>query len=216
MTQKSITLVDYGMANLLNVARAFEHCGAVVRVVETPGEIVDAGRLVVPGVGAFSDCLDELCRRGFDDALRRYVDTGRPMLGICVGMQALFEVSEEFGEHSGLGLLPGRVCAVPRQTIDGAPQRVPHIGWNHLVEPETGRGWAGTLLEPFSGQRPAVYFVHSFAAQPADPADRLADCLYGGHRVCAAIQRGNLMATQFHPERSGEIGLEALRHFLDI
>ncbi len=97
MTQKSITLVDYGMANLLNVARAFEHCGAAVRVVETPGEIVDAGRLVVPGVGAFSDCLDELRRRGFDDALRRYVDTGQPMLGICVGMQALFEVIEEFG-----------------------------------------------------------------------------------------------------------------------
>jgi glutamine amidotransferase len=85
-----------------------------------------------------------------------------------------------------------------------------------LVEPETGRGWAGTLLEPFSGQRPAVYFVHSFAAQPADSADRLADCLYGGHRVCAAIQRGNLIATQFHPERSGEIGLKVLRHFLDI
>jgi glutamine amidotransferase len=216
MTQKSITLVDYGMANLLNVARAFEHCGAAVRVVETPGEIVDAGRLVVPGVGAFSDCLDELRRRGFDDALRRYVDTGQPMLGICVGMQALFQVSEEFGEHLGLGLLPGRVCAVPRQTIDGARQRVPHIGWSHLVEPETGRGWAGTLLEPFSGQRPAVYFVHSFAAQPADSADRLADCLYGGHRVCAAIQRGNLIATQFHPERSGEIGLKVLRHFLDI
>lgn len=216
MTQKSITLVDYGMANLLNVARAFEHCGAAVRVVETPGEIVDAGRLVVPGVGAFSDCLDELRRRGFDDTLRRYVDTGRPMLGICVGMQALFEVSEEFGEHPGLGLLPGRVCAVPRQTIDGAPQRVPHIGWNHLVEPETGRGWAGTLLDPFLGQRPAVYFVHSFEAQPLNPADRLADCIYGGHRVCAAIQRGNLMATQFHPERSGKIGLTILRRFLDI
>ncbi|MEY2633864.1 MAG: imidazole glycerol phosphate synthase subunit HisH [Pseudomonadota bacterium] len=216
MTQKPITLVDYGMANLLNVARAFEHCGATVRVVETPDDVLAAERLVVPGVGAFRDCLDELRRRGFDDVLRRYVDTGRPMLGICVGMQALFDVSEEFGEHPGLGHLPGRVRAVPRQAVDGAAQRVPHIGWNHLVQPESGRDWSGTVLEPFVGQRPAVYFVHSFAAQPEDPADRLADCVYGGHRVCAAVQRGNLMATQFHPERSGEIGLTILHRFLDI
>lgn len=216
MMQKSITLVDYGMANLLNVARAFEHCGAAVRVIEKPDEITAAERLVVPGVGAFRDCLDELRRRGFDDALRRYVDSDRPMLGICVGMQALFEVSEEFGEHQGLGILPGRVRAVPRQAIDGIAQRLPHIGWSHLVEPEAGRDWSGTLLEPFLGQRPAVYFVHSFAAQPLNPADRLADCIYGGHRVCAAIQRGNLMATQFHPERSGEIGLRVLRRFLDV
>lgn len=216
MTQKSITLVDYGMANLLNVARAFEHCGAAVRVVETQEDVLAAERLVVPGVGAFRDCLDELRRRGFDDALRRYVDSGRPMLGICVGMQALFDISEEFGEHQGLGILPGRVRAVPRQAVDGTAQRLPHIGWSHLVEPETGRRWSGTLLEPFLGQRPAVYFVHSFEAEPLNPADRLADCIYGGHRVCAAIQRGNLMATQFHPERSGEIGLKVLRRFLDI
>jgi glutamine amidotransferase len=216
MTEKPIAGVDYGRANLLNVARAFEHCGAAVRVVETPGDVLAADRLVVPGVGAFRDCLDELRRRGFDEALRRFVDTGRPMLGICVGMQALFEVSEEFGEHPGLGILPGRVRAVPLQTVDGAAQRVPHIGWNHLVQPESGRDWSGTVLEPFVGQRPAVYFVHSFAAQPEDPADRLTDCVYGGHRVCAAVQRGNLMATQFHPERSGEIGLTILRRFLDI
>jgi glutamine amidotransferase len=172
--------------------------------------------LVVPGVGAFRDCLDEQRRRGFDDALRRYVDTGRPMLGICVGMQAMFDVSEEFGDHPGLGLLPGQVRAMPRQAVDGVAQRVPHIGWNHLVVPETGREWSGTLLEPFIGLRPAVYFVHSFAAWPREPTDRLADCVYGGQRICAAIQRGNLMATQFHPERSGEIGLAILRRFLDI
>ena len=212
----SITLVDYGMANLLNVARAFEHCGATVRVVETAAEIPAAERLVVPGVGAFRDCLEEMRQRGFDDALRRYADSGRPLLGICVGMQALFEVSEEFGEHPGLGILPGRVQPVPRLDADGAAQRVPHIGWSHLVEPEGGRDWAGTLLAPFGGRQPAVYFVHSFAAQPANPSDRLADCLYGGQRICATVQRGNLMATQFHPERSGEAGLEIVRHFLEI
>ena len=216
MTQKTITLIDYGMANLLNVVRAFEHCGAAVRVVEKPTELLDPERLVLPGVGAFRDCLEELRRRGFDDALRRFVDTDRPLLGICVGMQALFDASEEFGEHPGLGLLPGRVRAVPRETLDGARQRVPHIGWNHLVEPEGGRNWSDTLIEPFRERRPAVYFVHSYAAQPAIPSDRLADCVYGGHRICAAVQRENLMATQFHPERSGETGLAIIRHFLDL
>jgi len=216
MTHHPITLVDYGMANLLNVARAFEYCGATVRVVEAPSQILDSNRLVVPGVGAFRDCVVELRRRGFDEAMQRFVDSGRPMLGICVGMQVLFDVSEEFGEYVGLGILPGRVGAVPRQTVDGLAQRVPHIGWNQLVEPEVGRDWSTTLLEPLLGRRSSVYFVHSFAAHPANPLDRLADCIYGGHRVCAAVQRGNLMATQFHPERSGEMGLKILRRFLEI
>jgi glutamine amidotransferase len=204
------------MANLLNVARAFEHCGASVRVVERSADALDAERLVVPGVGAFRGCLEELRRRGFDDAIRRYTDTGRPMLGICVGMQALFEASEEFGEHPGLGLLPGRVLALPRETVGAAAPRLPHIGWNQLVTPETGRGWSNTLLAPFVNQLPSVYFVHSFAVHPSHPADRLADCVYDGQRICAAIQRGNLMATQFHPERSGEIGLTIIRRFMAI
>jgi glutamine amidotransferase len=213
MTRR-ITLLDYGMCNMLNVARAFEHAGADLHITEDPKDVLAAERLVVPGVGAFQDSIGEVERRGFGDAIRRYVDTGRPMLGICVGMQILFEASEEFGEHAGLGILKGRVRAIPNVTSDRAPQRVPHIGWNHLVEPQQGRDWAGTLLAPLQGAHPAVYFVHSFAAQPADPADRLADCVYGGHRLCAAVQRGNVMATQFHPERSGETGLAVVRHFV--
>jgi glutamine amidotransferase len=213
---KKITLIDYGMCNLLNVARAFEHCGAEVTVTEDPAAALDADRLVVPGVGAFSACIRELESRGFADAIRRYVDSQRPMLGICVGMQMLFEASEEFGEHQGLGILPGRVCAVPGKAVSGEPQRVPHIGWSHLVAPETKRQWDGTLLADFAKQQPAVYFVHSFAAVPNNPDDRLADTTYGGHRLCAAVQRGNLMATQFHPERSGEIGLRIARRFVEL
>lgn len=204
------------MANLLNVARAFEYCGADVRIVEDPKSVASADRLVVPGVGAFKDCIDEVCSRGFSDAIRDFVATGRPIFGICVGMQILFEASEEFGEHAGLGMLPGRVCALPNRTVSGESQRVPHIGWNHLVPPVAGRNWRGTLLDGFDGRRPAVYFVHSFGAEPADPTDRLANCVYGGHTICAAVQRGNLMATQFHPERSGETGLALIRRFLDI
>lgn len=213
---KKITLIDYGMCNLLNVARAFEHCGAEVAVTEDPAAALDADRLVVPGVGAFSACIRELESRGFADAIRRYVDSQRPMLGICVGMQMLFEASEEFGEHQGLGILPGYVRAVPTKTATGELQRVPHIGWSHLVVPDTERQWNNTLLRDFAGQQPAVYFVHSFAAVPSNPDDRLADTIYGGHRLCAAIQKGNLMATQFHPERSGEIGLRIARRFVEL
>lgn len=213
---KKITITDYGVGNLLNVVRAFQHCGADVHVTEDPMEIASAERLVVPGVGAFQDSINELTSRGFADEVKRYAQLARPLLGICVGMQMLFEASEEFGEHQGLGILPGRVKAVPKLSTEGLPQRVPHIGWNHLVPPATGRNWNGTFLQSFEDARPAVYFVHSFAAQPTEESDRLADCLYGGHRICAAVKRENVMATQFHPERSGEIGLAMVRGFLAL
>lgn len=216
MSQPSVTIVDYGMCNLLNVARAFEHCGAQVTVTEDPKDVATASRLVVPGVGAFSDSMKEVNARGFGDALRMFSLSAKPMFGICVGMQMLFDASEEFGEHAGLGILPGRVRAVPSLTKEGKPQRVPHIGWNHLIKPEGGRSWGGTLLEPMVDIHPAVYFVHSFSAVPDVASDRLADCLYGGHRICAAVQRDNLMASQFHPERSGEAGLALIQQFLHL
>jgi len=214
-SSNKVTLLDYGMCNMLNVARAFEHAGADLTVTEDPRDVVDAERLVVPGVGAFSDSMAEVRSRGHDDAIRRFVESGRPMLGICVGMQILFDGSDEFGEAAGLGIIGGWIRAVPQQTIDGVPQRVPHIGWNKLVSPrETNRDWNGTILEGADPERAAVYFVHSFAAVPTDPSDRLADCVYGGHRVAAAINRDNVTATQFHPERSGEVGIEMLRRFV--
>jgi imidazole glycerol-phosphate synthase subunit HisH len=212
-----ITLLDYGMCNMLNVARAFEHVGAQLTITEDPAQVRAADRLVVPGVGAFSNSMQELNRRGHADAIRDFVATGRPMLGICVGMQVLFEGSEEFGDTEGLGLLPGWVRAVPDKTVDGVPQRVPHIGWDHLLQPErTNRLWTGTFLEPLEQTNPAVYFVHSFCAVPTDRGDILAECDYGGHRLCAAVARDNVVATQFHPERSGEAGLRALRHFVEV
>jgi len=214
VVNKDITLLDYGMANLLNVARAFEYCGASVRVVEDPKEVVAADRLVVPGVGAFADVIQELSKRGLDDAIRSFADTERPFFGICVGMQMLFDGSEEFGEHNGLGILPGQVKAVPALTVGGNSQRVPHIGWNHLVLPSSRSTWRGTPLVDLDAEQPAFYFVHSFSAHPERDEDRLAECIYGGHRICAAVQRDNIFATQFHPERSGTAGLELIRSFL--
>ena len=116
--------------------------------------------------------------------------------------------------HMDIGILPGRVVAVPSRTTSGETQRVPHIGWNHLVPSEIGRSWRGSLLESFADTPPAVYFVHSFAARAANPDDVLADCMYGGHRVCAAVARDNITAFQFHPERSGRDGLRVIESFL--
>lgn len=209
-----VAILDYGSGNLRSAERAVHRAGADVEVTADPHTAEAADGLVVPGVGAFAACMEGLLSVRGEKIIGTRLAGGRPVLGICVGMQILFEASEEFGEHAGLGILPGRVKPIPSLTVDHVPQRVPHIGWNHLVEPEQGRDWAGTLLAPLKGRRPAVYFVHSFAAQPADPADRLADCVYGGHRICAAVQRGNVMATQFHPERSGETGLDVVRHFV--
>jgi imidazole glycerol-phosphate synthase subunit HisH len=214
MSNPKLTLLDYGMCNMLNVSRALEHAGAIVRVTDDPKEAVAAERLVVPGVGAFSECMRAVNNLGHGDAIRTFATSGRPMLGICVGMQILFEASEEFGDTPGLGLLPGRVCKISSTAMDGTPLRVPHIGWNHLIAPAAGRSWENTLLQPFGTVGPAVYFVHSFAAQPANDADRLADCHYGGHRLSAMVRRDNITATQFHPERSGSVGLTMLKEFL--
>lgn len=213
VSQTKVTILDYGMCNLFNVVRAFEHCGADVQVTEDPKRALLAERLVVPGVGAFKDSIKEVTERGFGDAIRQFVQTERPLFGICVGMQILFDASEEFGEHEGLGILKGRVQAIPSRNKNGDLQRIPHIGWNHLHVPE-GKSWRGELLGAFDGKSPAMYFVHSFAASPEYVEDRMADCLYGGHRICAAVQRANVMATQFHPERSGEEGLKIISEFL--
>lgn len=213
-SSRSVTLLDYGMCNMLNVARAFERAGADLKVTENPRDAAGAERLVVPGVGAFADSMIEVTQRGHGDAIRAFAESGRPLMGICVGMQILFEGSEEFGESPGLGIIAGWVKAVPAQTTQCAAQRVPHIGWNELLLPAARNTWDDTIMQPYVGQAPAVYFVHSFVPHPTEDTDRLADFDYGGHRLCAAIRRDNITATQFHPERSGDVGLAILRSFI--
>lgn len=210
---RPVTVLDYGIGNQLNVLRALEHCGAEVKVVQRASAAdLDAPRLVLPGVGAFGDAMAELRERGFDDLVRRFAATGRPFLGICVGMQVMFEGSEEMGRHEGLGLLRGQVRAVPATGADGRAHRIPHIGWRPLVAVAP---WQGTILADVQpGER--VYFVHSFCAQPAEPGVRLADADYDGRPVCAAVHRDNLHGCQFHPERSAGTGLDVLRRFLAL
>jgi glutamine amidotransferase len=155
-----------------------------------------------------------LRREGLDAVVREVAARGTPLLGICLGMQMLLDESEEFGSTTGLGLISGKVIAIPATTSAGKPHKIPHIGWSALVLPSGRANWEGTLLQK-TKQGEAAYFVHSFMADPVNQNHRVADCLYGGQAVAAAIQRDNVSGCQFHPEKSGEVGLTILRQFLD-
>jgi glutamine amidotransferase len=213
MADAEVAVIDYGVGNLLSVRRALEHCGASVSVTANPEVILAAARVVLPGVGAFANAMSQLRLLRLDSVAQEVVARGIPLLGICLGMQMLLDESEEFGINSGLGLIPGRVVPVPATAADGTPHKIPHIGWNSLMLPKGRASWTGSPLQDVN-PGDAVYFLHSFMADPSDPTDRLADCRYGGAAISAAIARGNVIGCQFHPEKSGEIGLKVLRAFL--
>jgi glutamine amidotransferase len=202
-----IALLDYGSGNLRSVHKALLHWRAAVRVVTDPQELEGARAAVLPGVGAFDDCLNALRRQGLLEACRGFIDSGRPFLGICVGYQALFERSEEFNSCvAGLGVLSGTVVRFP-----GRPGlKIPQIGWNQVdvVRPDCP-------LFRGIGSGTHFYFVHSFYPRPLDPAVVAAQTTYG-ETFASAVQRGNVYATQFHPEKSQQAGLRLLRNFLDL
>lgn len=210
-----VVVIDYGVGNLLSVRRGLEHCGAQVTVTADLEAILGAARVVLPGVGAFANGMAELRKPGLDQVVRQLAASGKPLLGICLGMQMLLDESTEFGITKGLGLIPGKVIAVPSEGAGGEPHKIPHIGWNALLPSPGCENWnCGLLQDIDSGD--AVYFVHSFMASPLDPAHHVADCLYDGIRVAAVIARDNVMGCQFHPEKSGEVGLNILRRFLRL
>ena len=210
-----ITVIDYGLSNLLSVQHAFRHFSAEVELVNTPDAVLAADALVLPGVGAFRDGMAGLARLGLIEAIQQKTAEGTPLLGICLGMHMLFDESEEFGTHRGLGLIPGRVVKIPDADVDGAPQRVPHISWQPLYPAGGREGFSGTALAGVApGQE--CYFIHSYEAKPAAEADRLADTLYGGRPVCAAAQHGRVLGCQFHPEKSGPVGLSIIENYLKL
>ena len=216
LKSQAVTVVDYGIGNLLNVVRALQHCGAEVTVVDNAAQVAQLpDRLVLPGVGAFADGMIELKERGFDDLVKRFATTERPFLGICVGMQMLFDVGEEFGDHAGLELIPGRVVPLPTTDVSGRPHRIPHIGWSALEKPVSRTSWKHTILDGIQPDEP-MYFVHSFAPIPTNEEHRLADTCYNGVRICAAVARGSIYGCQFHPERSAQHGLNILSAFLAL
>jgi glutamine amidotransferase len=200
----STTILDYGLANLRSVQKAFAAVGQEARIVSDPDVARRADRLVLPGVGAVGDALSNLRASGMDQVVCEHVEAGRPMLGICLGLQMLFDTCHEGGRHAGLGLLRGEVRRFDVDTRLGL--KVPHMGWNRLKirhrSPLTDGIEAGS----------AVYFVHGFHAVCTDPADVALTCNYGGD-FTAGVWRENLVATQFHPEKSQAIGLKMLENF---
>jgi glutamine amidotransferase len=185
---QAVTIVDSGICNLASIARALERAGAAVSIADSTQGVQDAQRLLLPGVGSFPAGMDALASRGLVDAIRDFAATGKPVLGICLGMQLLFETGEEFGVRQGLGLIPGRVRELKAPSL-------PHMGWNQLVPVRPD-----PLLAELPGEA-WFYFVHSFVCEPAHKADLLARTEHG-EVFCSAVQRGNVRGIQAHPEKS--------------
>ena len=199
-----VGIIDYGVGNLFSLRSSFKAIGQEAFVSGDPAELEKASRLVLPGVGAFGDAAEKLRQSGLDSFVRTQAAAGKPLLGICLGMQLLFEESLEYGCHPGLGLLKGRV--VPREGRIPEGLKIPHMGWNRLEV--TG----GRLLKEVDGE--FVYFVHSFFADGCE--DSLAAVTEYGIPITAAVEQGNIFGCQFHPEKSGGVGLSILRRFCEL
>ncbi len=199
-----IVMIDYGAGNIRSAFKAFEHLGADIELTSDPRRVLKGDKLVLPGVGAFGAGMAELRRRDLEDPIHEAVGRGIPLLGICIGMQYLFETSDEMGQHTGLGLIPGRVTR-----FEPSPDhKVPHMGWNQLHHDQTHPLLKGVDSGAY------CYFVHSYYCIPTQPEDSVATTDYG-RDFCAIVGRGNIFGLQFHPEKSHTIGLRILQNFID-
>lgn len=200
-----IAVIDYGVGNLFSLLSSLKFIGAEAVLTGSPEEIASADKIILPGVGAFGDAADKLREKGLESTLVDLARRGRPLLGICLGMQLLFEKSEEYGSHTGLGLIQGEVKSLTDALCKDAEEKVPHIGWNSLTMRQD------SPLLKYTNEGDCVYYVHSFYV----PAVMwtVADSQYGTVRISGMVQRGNVFGTQFHPEKSGEVGLKILRAF---
>ena len=208
-----ITIVDYGMGNLKSVSKAFEKLGFDVNVTSNPKDILNAGRLVLPGVGAFKDCMNELEKRELVCPIKEFILKGNPFLGICLGLQLLFTSSDEFGKCKGMNIVPGVVRRFPQIMVDILKEgeepntlKIPHMGWNQISLKKHSLLWEG--ISDFS----YFYFVHSYYVIPDNMQVVASNTTYGLTFV-SSIESGNIFATQFHPEKSQRVGLKLLENF---
>ena len=200
-----VAIVDYGAGNIKSVENAVRYLGHEAVLTRDPAVILSADHVILPGVGAFGDAMTRLSRYGLDEVLRKAAASGTPFLGICLGLQLLFESSEESPGAEGLGILKGHILRIP----DGEGRKVPQIGWNDLTYPNPGRLFTGLPEGTY------VYFVHSYYLRAADPSIVTA-CTQYGVRIDASVESGNVFACQFHPEKSEAAGMKILQNFLMI
>ena len=201
-----IAIIDYGVGNLFSLEASFKKIGAETVATSDPEIIMNADRVILPGVGAFGDASDKLRSTGLSETVKAYVRSGKPIMGICLGMQLLFEYGEEFGRHEGLSLLKGRI--VPMKDVVPQEYKIPQIGWNKL------RITKASPLFKYISNGDHVYFVHSYYAVDCEDSI-IADTEYGAD-ITAAVAKNNVYGCQFHPEKSGEVGLNILRGFLEV
>jgi len=216
--QPNATIIDYGRGNLFSIERAVRHAGGKAEITENPAKIASADRLILPGVGAFGEGIAKLREKGIHEAIYKFVRTGRPLFGICLGMQLIFDVSHEFGIHKGLGLIRGKVIRF-QDPREGEPHfKIPHIAWSKIEYPVLIKNiknspWQGTILQGLNSGG-YFYFVHSFICVPEDTTCVLAESTYGIDRFCSVVHKDNIWGCQFHPERSGNNGINIYKNFL--
>lgn len=203
-----IAIIDYDAGNIKSVEKALQFLGQEVVITSDRETIMNADKAILPGVGAFGDAMNKLRERGLEEVIHDFVDTGKPFLGICLGLQLIFEKSEESPEATGLGLLKGTITKIPTE-VNGVSQKVPQIGWNNIVVNPDSKLLAGL------GENPYVYFVHSYYLK-AENSDEVAATTEYGVKIDCAVEKGNVMATQFHPEKSSEVGLKILTNFVNL
>jgi glutamine amidotransferase len=212
---EDVAILDYDLGNLNSVERAVRYVGGHPFITKDIDRILDAPRMILPGVGAFWDGMNNLNMKGLTDTVIQYADSGKPILGICLGMQLLMSEGHEFGLHKGLDLIKGKVVEFPK--AHNNEYKIPHVGWSVVEAPghDDESAWKKTILV---GQKEGdlVYFVHSFIVVPEDKKVILARTEYGGHVFCSVIRSKNICGCQFHPEKSGEVGLNILKNFMQL
>ncbi len=204
-----IAIIDYGMGNLFSVKHACAHAGLDAEITTDKETIVHASAVILPGIGAFRDAMDTLRKFDLVAVLRDVIESGKPFMGVCLGMQLLMRESNEFGMHRGLGIIEGDVVRLQSQDENARPLKVPNIGWSRIRQV---RYWKGSMMEDVPDSS-FMYFVHSYYVRPADPSIVLSTSRFGQLEFCSSVSKGNIFACQFHPERSGPDGLAIYRRF---
>lgn len=207
----NIAIIDYGVGNVKSIMNALKKIGVDALLTKNGKEILDADGVILPGVGAFAHGMMNLSKYDLIDIIHQYTNTKKPFLGICLGMQMLFEESEEFGITKGLGLIEGKVTKLHTNNLNY--NKLPHVSWNEIDKKDID--WDSTILEKVT-EKSDVYFVHSFVAEPSKDENILATTMYSDYTFCSATKKDNIYGCQFHPEKSAEVGLQIMKNFVRI
>lgn len=214
MNKKKVVIIDYGHGNLYSINQVCIHLGYKPIISSDEKEILSADSLILPGVGAFKVAMDELANKDLIEPIKEFVKKGNNMMGVCLGMQLLFESSEEFGINKGLGLINGNVKKFP-SSLNGKKIRIPQIGWNKIFEDKSINKWENTPLKEIT-EEDYMYFIHSYYANPSDAKDVLSFSNYQDIKYCTSVHKENIFGFQFHPEKSAEKGITIYKNFLKL